>query len=260
MKYEDGFHFIDSPCPSGKPDALILVLHGHHGHPEMFKDFPDEIRKKWPNADVLLVQGPIATNATEEHKDRYGFKGLDDLYTWHKVDAKDPKEGLKLAIGHLFNKLQVVDQLNKFADAQLAKRGLQDENLALFGFSLGGGIVVQMGTKRDNKCAAVVCHSGPVFPIIRPKSKPDTLLVMGDQDPLFYVKPVSVTPPPPPGKLRKAFDKAADKVSMHYDHSLQRLKSAKLKTEGEVVPGMSHTVNEASFKRSLDFMVKRLKK
>lgn len=262
MKYEDGFHFNEYPCASGKPDALIIFLHGHGNHPDMFTQLPDEIHKQCPNADILIVRGPVGIGADKARIDRHGVPGADDLYTWYKASGK-PEESLELAISHLFNRVPVIDQLNKFADEQLKKRGLEDDGLLLFGFSLGGAVVVQMGTRRDKQCAGIICHSGPVLPIMHPKSKPDTLLVMGDEDRLFYKNSRIIenpNPPPKRGKIGKAFDKALDRISIHYNASLMRLKKIGMLSKGVVVSGMSHTINEESFGHSIKFIVDHLKK
>lgn len=261
MKYEDGFHFNEYPCASGKPDALIIFLHGHGNHPDMFAQVPEEIQKRYPNADVLVVRGPVAINADPGRKTRHGVEQNDDLYTWYHSAAK-PEDTLDLAISHLFNRVPVVDDLNKFADAQLKKRNLEDKNLFLFGFSLGGAISVQMATKRPNEIAGVICHSGPVLPIMAPKSKPDMLLLMGDQDPLFYTKSKIVQNPNPPkrGKLSRALDRAMEKISVHYNASLMRLKKAGINAKGVVIAGMSHTINEASFLESIAFLTEKLGK
>lgn len=257
MKNENGFDFLEFPCPSGKPDALVIFLHGYGNHPEMFKDFPAELQKQWPNADVLLVKGPEPLHATAQHKKDFGVPHVDDLYSWYE-SIHDAGEGLQLALSHLFNKVPVVDRLNDFADAQLAKRGLKDDSLVLYGFSLGGAMVVQMSTRRAAPCAAVIAHSSPVFPIIKPKSKPDTLLVMGENDDLFYTKPLTVRKKPNP--LKRAFDKAVSGISVHYNASLKRLKRAGLQTTGVLVKDLGHNINAESFNASTRFIAARLHK
>jgi predicted esterase len=258
MKHEDGFHFEEYRCASGKPETLIIFLHGHANHPDMFKTLPPHIQREFPNADILMVQGPEPVGAHPEHKKNVGVPHVDDLYTWYKVD-KDAGKNIQHALRHFFNNVPVVDQLNKFADEQLKKRGLKDENLVLYGFSLGGAMVVQMATKRDDKCAAVVAHSSPVFPVIAPKSKPDTMLIMGEEDQLFY-KTVTTVEKPKLNPLKKAFDKVMAPISIHYNASLKRLRKAGLPVTGVVVNGMAHTINEESFKQSIDFLSKKLKK
>lgn len=257
MKHEDGFHFLEYPCASGKPDGLVLILHGHANHPNMFTKLAEEIRKERPNTDILLVRGNVPTNASKARIRAHGAGDADDLYTWHHV-SKDAGENAKLVLSHFFNRVPVVDQLNKFADAQLQKRGLKDEDLALFGFSLGGALAVQMGTRRDHQVAAVINHSGPVFPVVKPKSKPDTMFVMGDNDNFFYTGKMKVAPPK--NKLKKAFQDAVSQISLHYDDSLQRLKNAKIPVTEKIIPGMGHTVNEDSFRPAMDFIKQHLKK
>ena len=256
MKNEDGFNFLEFPCKSGKPDTLIVFLHGYSNHPEMFAELAPRFQKEWPNADVLMVRGPEALHVSQERKDSVGASGVDDLYTWYKASNK-ANENLQLALSHFFNQVPVVDELNEFVNAQLKKRGLKDDDLVLYGFSLGGAIVVQMATRRPDECAAVIAHSSPVFPIVKPKSKPDTLLVMGDEDSFFYTRTMNVKKPT---RLKKAFDKAMQSVSVHYDSSLKRLKRAGLTTTGVLVKGLTHSINEESLQHTLDFIGGKLHK
>jgi transketolase len=66
-----------------------------------------------------------------------------------------------------------------------------------------------MGTRRPGQVAAVVNHSGPVFPIIKPKSRPETLFVMGEKDDFFYAGKMNVDPAQPewPGRDRFVLSK-----------------------------------------------------
>ncbi len=256
MKHEDGFHFLEFPSKSGKTDALIIFLHGYSNHPDMFAPVAEHLQKEFPNADVLLVRGPVPLHVNQQRKDDLGIPDVDDLYSWYKAPGK-AQDSLQLALSQLFNRVPVVDDLNKFADAQLAKRGLKDDSLVLYGFSLGGAMVVQMGTRRPNPVAAVVAHSAPVFPIIKPRSKPETLLLMGDEDHFFYTRVVSVKKP---NKLKKAFDKALSTISVHYDSSLARIKAAGIPVKGVIVKGLHHTINEDSFTATVDFLKGKLKK
>lgn len=256
MKFENGFHFLEFPAASGKPDALVVILPGHHNHPRMFEKLADYVHQQRPEADVLIVRGPVPLNVTEEVKISHGVPDVDDLYTWHKVE-KGASKAYELAKNFFLSREPVVDELNKFVDAQLSRRKLEDENLVIFGFSLGGAVASQMGTRRSRKCAAVVCHSAPTFPVHLPQSRPDTLMLIGDQDKMFYADKPSL---PPKGMLKKAFQFAADNLSLQHPDSVRRLKRAGVPVESEVVPGLGHTISEASFGRALKFMLPRLKK
>lgn len=255
MQHENGFDFLSYPCASGKPDGLVIILPGHANHPVTFDKLARQIRAERPHTDILIVKAPVALNATKEHIRKNGAGSAEDLYTWHKIKG-NAGDGAKLVLSHFFNRVQVVDDLNKFADAQLQKRGLKDDNLALFGFSLGGAIAVQMGTRRPAKVAAVINHSGPVFPIIDAKSKPDTLFVMGDKDDFFYAGTTEVKPA---SKFKKAFNDAVSHVSLNFNDSLKRLRRAKMDVEDKVIPGLGHTVNKKSFEPAMEFIQRKLK-
>ncbi len=259
MKHEDGFHFLEFPSPRGKAEALVLVLHGHANHPEMFTKLVPEIHRQYPQADVLIVQAPFALKAGDEHKSRHGVPHVEDLYTWHKLE-KQVAPHAKLMLGHTFNRIPVVQQLNRFLDAQLQKRGLATKNLALFGFSMGGSIAVQTAIRRKEKCAAVVCHSGTVLPATKARMKPDVLMLMGDQDAIFYTQKISLPPPQKPGRLKNAFHKVAKKVSFHHDDSVKRLEKAGVPVTNEIVPGLKHTISADSFDRAMKFISPRLRK
>lgn len=260
MKSENGFHFIEFPAASGKPDALVVILHGHNNHPDMFTMLPAEVQRQHPNADVLIVRAPIPVNATPENKASKGVPNVDDLYTWHKLE-KRARPHVNLALAHLFNRIGAVTKLNKFINKQLKKRGLNDKKLAIFGFSMGGAIAVEAATQRRKKCAAVVCHSGLVLPAFKPKTKPDVLLLMGDNDGYFYTQRLTMpVPQQRKGRLKKVFSKAAARIGFHHDDSRKRLSKAKVPFETELIEGMAHTITAESFGKSVAFINKRLSK
>lgn len=258
MKHEKGFYYLEFPAKSGKADSLVVILHGHNNHPKMFDKLPEEIHAQHPGADVIIVQAPIPLNAPQENKDRKGIPDVDDLYTWHKLD-RNVRSHAGLVIANFFNRIGVIGRLNKFIDHQLEERGLEDKNLAIFGFSMGGAIAVEVGTKRKGACAAVVNHSGMVLPNLKARSKPATLMVMGDQDQLFYTRRLTL-PEPKKGKLKKAFHKVARRIGLHYDDSVKRLKGAGLDVTERIVPDLQHTISRESFDVSVEFIKKRLGK
>lgn len=258
MKHEKGFYYLEFPASGEKADSLVIILHGHNNHPRMFEQLPAQLQKEWPGADVLILRAPIAQNATEESKARNGVPDVEDLYTWHRLERR-LRNHVTLALAHLFNRVGIVSKLNKFIDHQLEARNLKDENLAIFGFSMGGAIAVETATKRRGKCAAVVCHSGMVLPKLKARVRPDTLMVMGEKDALFYTQRLTL-PAPRKGRIRKAFHRAAARVSLHYDDSVKRLKKAGIPVSEHLVEGMTHTINRESFGHSVGFIKKRLKK
>ena len=259
MKHEKGFHFLEFPAAAGKADALVIILHGHANHPEMFDTLPARLQQDWPTADVLIVRAPFALNASDDNKKNKGVAHVDNLYTWHKLE-KRARPHVGLALSRLFNRVSVVRQLNAFIDAQLHKRHLKDADLALFGFSMGGAIAIETAARRPQPCSSVVCHSGFVLPNLRAKSKPDTLMLVGDVDNFFFTRRLTVPAPPGNGRLKKAFGKAVSKIGFHYDDSIKRLQKAGIPFEQDIIPGLRHTINEESFGKSSGFISGRLRR
>lgn len=243
---------------SGDAKSMIVILHGHNNHPEMFKPMALAMQRRFPNTDVLLVQGPHPLKASRDAKARKKVPDVDDLYTWHRLE-KRVKPHVSLVIGQMFNRVGIVGQLNRFIDARLIERKLEDDCLALFGFSMGGAVAVQAAARRPKKCAAVVCHSGLVLPNLRAKSKPDMLLVMGSEDPLFYKRRMTLPPPQKDGRLQRAFHKAASRVTLHHEDTVKRLRKAGIPFEQEIVDGLTHAINGTSLRKSLAFISDRLR-
>lgn len=81
---------------------------------------------------------------------------------------------------------QAAPILNAFLDQELARHGLGDENLALFGFSQGTMTALHAALRRPRPCALVVGFSGA---LVKPElledelvSRPPVLLIHGEAD------------------------------------------------------------------------------
>jgi phospholipase/carboxylesterase len=76
--------------------------------------------------------------------------------------------------------------LDRYLDAQLAARGLDDSNLAIVGFSQGTMMALHVALRRRQACAAVVGYSGLLAaPDLLPSEltvRPPVLLVHGEDD------------------------------------------------------------------------------
>ena len=256
MNNEDGFDFYSLKAKSGDTKSLIVILHGHNSHPSKYIKWAKKTQDENPDADVILIRAPIATQASEEEKERHNLKDADDLYTWFNLEKKTSQQA-GLLVKHAFNRVAVVSRLNKFIDKQLEKRELEDENLALMGFSLGGGVALQTALRRKEKVAAVVCHSGAVLPFTKARKKPDTLVIMGDQDELFYAEKKKL--PKKASGLLKMFHKAGMKLNLHHDKSVKRLQKAGVPVEEKIFEGQPHRITEESWNEATKFVASRLK-
>ena len=78
--------------------------------------------------------------------------------------------------------------LDAFIDAELGRRGLAEDSLALVGFSQGTMMALHVAPRRARPAAAVVGYSGmliaPQLLAAEIKSRPPMLLVHGTADPV----------------------------------------------------------------------------
>ncbi len=84
--------------------------------------------------------------------------------------------------------LQAAPTLNTFLDAELARYGLAEDQMALLGFSQGTMTALHVALRRPSACAAVIGFSGAlVMPNLLDEevvSRPPVLLIHGEADPV----------------------------------------------------------------------------
>ncbi len=256
MQHEDGFHFYALPAPAGKVKSLIIILHGYGSHPEKFVKWGGKMQEENRHADVLVVRGPIGTKATPEQKAAHRMTGDDDLYAWRV--AQPGKLGrIKNIAAMAFSRLAVVKTLNTFIDAQLVKRGLGYKSLALVGFSQGGLLAILAAVRRRRTCAAVVCHSGFVFPWFRAPRKPRTLLIMGLNDE-FLVPSLIDKAGRKESSMTRLFSRAGVRIIIDHEHSLARLEKAGVPVTEKLFEGQEHRVTEESWQAASAFVAQYL--
>ncbi len=122
--------------------------------------------------------------------------------------------------------------LNAFLDAELARLGLTDRDLALVGFSQGTMMALHVGLRRKTPIAGIVGYSGlvagPEHLADPGVHKVPVLLVHGDADPIIPV------------------------MALHA--SVQALGGADFLTEWHVSPSLAHGIDEAGLRLGADFL------
>ena len=245
---ENGFEFAFYPAKTGKAESLILILHGYGGNAKGWQQSAAQLQEKIPGADVIALQGPIKVIHPDLPPGKEGFM-------WFQYNGGPFLKQAKLWLTHIFNHLPVIDNINAFADAQLAKRGLKPENLGLIGQSMGAIAAVQTGLYRKQQIAGIVSHSGVVLPLTKVRSRPEVLLVMGENDPIFN------RPPAPPQRgLKRIFAAAAKLISFSHRDSARRLDNRQVPHTDKIIPGMAHEVTRESWEAGNNFLARLLQK
>jgi phospholipase/carboxylesterase len=209
---------------SGTAKQLVVFLHGYGA------DGNDliEIGRAWqgllPDAAFVSPHAPRPCGQSPMGRE------------WFPLFSRQPSErwdGVQAAAAGL----------NAFLDAELKRRNLPPEALALVGFSQGTMMALHVGLRRAVAPAAIVGYSGI---LIMPndamsdefaaqiKSKPPVLLIHGDADQMIPVQAVT--------------------------HSAQGLTALEVPVEWHISPDIGHGIDEEGLRHGGEFLAKQFRR
>jgi phospholipase/carboxylesterase len=205
---------------SGAARQLVVFLHGYGA------DGNDliEIGRAWqgmlPHAAFVSPHAPRPCGQAPSGRE------------WFPLTFRDPDErwtGVNAA----------ATVLNAFLDAELARRQLPQQALALVGFSQGTMMALHVGLRRAVAPAAIVGYSGmlvvpenvdPDAFAAEIKVKPPVLLIHGDQDELIPVQAVF--------------------------HAAQGLAALDIPAEWHVSSGIGHGIDQEGLRQGGEFLAR----
>jgi phospholipase/carboxylesterase len=207
---------------SGAARQLVVFLHGYGA------DGNDliEIGRAWqgmlPHAAFVSPHAPRPCGQAPSGREWFPLTFRDPGERWTGVNAAAPA-------------------LNAFLDAELARRQLPPQALALVGFSQGTMMALHVGLRRSVPPAAIVGYSGmlvvpenvdPDAFAAEIKVKPPVLLIHGDQDELIPVQSVF--------------------------HAAQGLAALDIPAEWHVSSGIGHGIDQEGLRQGGEFIARRL--
>jgi phospholipase/carboxylesterase len=162
-----------SPAAGGPPRQLVVLLHG------VGADGNDLINLSQPLSGALPHARFIAPNAPEPC----------DMapmgYQWFSLQDRTPDVMMK-GVRH------TAPMVDAFIDAELAKDGLADQQLALIGFSQGTMMSLHVAPRRAKAMAGLLCFAGALLSgeLLKEeaKSKPPVMLIHGEEDTVVPVQ------------------------------------------------------------------------
>lgn len=147
---------IDGPrreAPSGKTKQLIVILHGYGADGNDLITIGAEWQKIFPDAAC------VAPNAHE------ACQQMPMGRQWFNLTDRNPHERWNGAC----SAQPVIDA---FLDAEAAKYGLADKDVAIVGFSQGAMMALHTGLRRKQRPAGILSYSGL---LIGPEHLKDTV-------------------------------------------------------------------------------------
>jgi phospholipase/carboxylesterase len=164
--------------PSGQVKRLVVFLHGYGADGNDLIDIGKAWQGLLPDTAFVSPHAPEPCGQAPVGKQWFPLFTSAQNERWEGVNKAAP----------------IVD---KFLDAELARRKLPPQALALVGFSQGTMMALHVGTRRAVPPAAIVGYSG-IFVLPDKakaeavageiKGKPPVLLIHGDQDDLIPVQ------------------------------------------------------------------------
>ena len=205
----------------GAARKLVVFLHGYGADG---KDLI-EIGRAWqpylPDAAFVSPHAPEPCAGAPMGRQWFPLTFRDPDERWRGVNAAAPA-------------------LNRFLDAELARRKLPASALALVGFSQGTMMALHAGLRRPTAPAAIVGYSGlfvlpsnaePAAVAGEIKSRPPVLLVHGDQDDLIPVEALF--------------------------HATQALAALEVPTEWHISGGIGHGIDQEGLRHGGEFLARR---
>ena len=230
---DNDFDFIEVGPLKPPATKLVFVLHGYGRNAETMKIVGQDIAAAIPNAKIILPNAPEPFKLPERRGDNVlhvpevvkNGKGVNDpkaLRQWFSIHGGWTDVHKKIAA--------VVPRLNKFIDKQRDLAGLEDKDIAILGFSQGGGVGLYTAYMRDKPIASLVAHSTVFIGDTGLKSKPPTLFIYGDKDEEF--------------------------TEARYKEIISKLRDYLGALETSKVPGLKHKTSAESRRRAASFIKK----
>lgn len=155
------------PAAGGAPKQLVVLLHGRGADGNDLIGLAPMLAAELPDALFLAPDAPQPCDGAP-----FGRQ-------WFSLIDRTPE---KIAAGVR----GAAPAIDAFLDHHLARHGLTEENLALFGFSQGAMMALHVGLRRAAAPAAVLGYSGMLAAAdsLRDEvtARPPVLLVHGEAD------------------------------------------------------------------------------
>jgi len=206
---------------AGAARQLVVLLHGYGADGNDLIDIGRAWQELLPQAAFVSPHAPEPCGEAPVGRQ------------WFPLTMRDPQERWS-------GVTKAAPVLDRFLDAELARRSLPPSALALVGFSQGTMMALHVGLRRAAQPAAIVGYSG-LFVVpenVDPdafagelRARPPILLVHGDRDDLIPVQALF--------------------------HAAQALASLGIPAEWHISAGIGHGIDEEGLRHGGEFLARR---
>jgi phospholipase/carboxylesterase len=206
---------------SGTAKQLVVFLHGYGADGKDLIEIGSAWQSLLPDAAFVSPHAPRLCGQSPMGREWFPLTFRDPNERWIGVQAAAPA-------------------LDAFLDAELKRRNLPPEALALVGFSQGTMMALHAGLRRAVAPAAIVGYSGmlvvpetgdPETFAAEITSRPPVLLIHGDQDQTIPVQALM--------------------------HAAQGLAALEVPAEWHVSAGIGHGIDQEGLRHGAEFLAKQ---
>jgi phospholipase/carboxylesterase len=168
---------------SGPPGRLIVLVHGYGADGNDLIQLAPFLARILPDATFVAPHAPEACELAPMGRQWFGLGDYDPMTAARDLEATESRY-----LGMSDRVVGAAPPLEAFIDTELARHGLDDERLALVGFSQGTMMSLHVGLRRARPPAAIVGFSGALVGADRLpdeiRVRPPVLLCHGEIDDL----------------------------------------------------------------------------
>ncbi len=161
------------PASGGKAKQLVILIHGVGADGNDLIGLAPYFQHVLPEAMFLSPHAPFPFDMAPTGRQWFSLQDFSSETRLRGVRSAAPI-------------------LNAFIDAKLAENDLDEDRLALIGFSQGTMMALHVGLRREKRVAGIIGYSGmlvgPELLADEMRSKPPVLLTHGDADPVLPVR------------------------------------------------------------------------
>lgn len=188
---------FDNKCyKTGKPEKLVIFVHGYNGTPEAIDYAVQMLKAKLNNAVIVVPRAPFPCEKNAENLQWLSFYAEDPLVRFRNPEASVEE------IFDIFNRLgssfaNVAAQMNAFIDEQQALWKIDDANTYIIGFSQGAMISIYTALTRKKELGGCIAVAGIIAGKDRLAkeivSRPKLLVLHGRDDATVQYKTLPFT-------------------------------------------------------------------
>ena len=201
------------PASGEPPEGLVVLLHGYGADGDDLIGLADAWAPHLPHLAFVAPNAPEACEMAPMGRQ------------WFPLTLRDPSEYWRGVNG-------AAPVLDRFLDAELARAGLDQDRMAVVGFSQGTMMALHVGLRRLRPLAGLLGYSGalagPEYLGADLRHRFPVLLVHGGAD---EVLPADLT-----------------------RHAARALAAHEVPVRSHIEPGLGHGINEMGLRLGVDFL------